>query len=139
MLASKMLALRPLSANMLFDKLIEKEVSDEDAQSAVEYMIRIGAVDDVEYARRIATTLSQRYYGEYRIRRELRSRGIDDEDADIALGELPDPVELIITYAGMKLRGATADDKALSKLAASLNRRGFGWDDIKTAMMQLDT
>ena len=77
-------------------RLVKKGAQEEDAESAVEYLERIGAVDDVAYAQMLVRHYSARGYGEARIRDELFHRGVPHENWDEALEALPDAQEIDI-------------------------------------------
>ena len=71
-------------------------------------------------------------YGEQRIRSELYRRGIPRDYWDEALKELSGTEEQIDRYLRSRLKDPT-DREEVRKLSAALARRGFSWDEIRSA------
>lgn len=135
--AANIISSRPLSKAELQRRLVKKGAQEEDAESAVEYLERIGAVDDVAYAQMLVRHYSARAYGEARIRDELFHRGVPHENWDEALEALPDAQELIEKYVLSKTKVKTLDSKEYKRLCDALLRRGFRWGDVKSVMNRL--
>jgi len=135
--AANIISSRPLSKSELRRRLVKKGAQEEDADGAVEYLERIGAVDDAAYAQLIVRHYSAQGYGEARIRDELFRRGVPREMWDGALQTAPDAQELIEKYALSKMKGKTLDSKGYKRLCDALLRRGFRWGDVKAVMTRL--
>ena len=76
-------------------------------------------------------------YGAARVRQELHRRGVPKELWDEALEQLPPPEETIRKFLRTKLRGRPLTPEDSRRLAAALQRRGFGWQDIRPALNEL--
>ncbi len=126
---------RPHSEKELRDKLAGKGCSQEDIDTVTALCIDYGFVNDAEYAGQIARHYAAMGYGPGRVRTELRRRGVPPEYWDEALAELPEGTETIDRLLAARLRGKDPRDrKERDKAAAALFRRGYGWDDIRSAL-----
>ncbi len=134
--AAAMLSRRSLSAAMLEQKLLEKEISPEAAAYAVERMRVLGAIDDAAYAARIVRSYTRKGYGVRRIEQELWRRGIPKETAREALTQHEPDWDGMVALLDKKLRGDLSDRRKCEKAMAALQRRGFQFSQIREAMRQ---
>ena len=106
------------------------------AEFAVERMEELRLLDDEEYARRYCHDLIElRHFSAYHAKQALLQKGIDREIVDRVLEELaPDPVEQICELLRTKYARKLSDEKGRERTVASLQRGGFRWEHIKTAM-----
>ena len=125
---------RAISRGELLDKLREKGETAANAEEAADRLERIGALNDREYAGIVVRHYSGMGYGIGRIKNELFRRKVPKEYWDEALSEMPDITDAIDRLVGLKLRGKTPDRKETKKLADSLLRRGFTWEEVKAAL-----
>ena len=110
-------------------KLAQRNVPDEIATRLLDRFEEVGLVDDAAFAREWVT---QRQEGRGLARRalaqELRRKGIDDEVAREALGEVEeaDEVEAARALVQRKLRSVRGleTDKAVRRLVGMLARKG---------------
>ena len=128
-----MLGRRALSEHELGSKLEEKGYEEADIHDTLAYLRDYGYVDDAKYALSFALTRHGRGQGQYRIRQELRNRGVDEEIVESVLEQLPEPDGAIQKILQSKL-GKVNDEDTRRKAAAALSRRGFGWDEINRAL-----
>ncbi len=136
--AANMIGRRPLSKKELVKKLKEKGESSENAVDAAEKMEQLGFINDAQYAEYLVRKYSEKGYGRSRIKNELYSRGVPREFWDDALDTLDDPGEMIDRFLHSKLDGKEPDQKQLKKVTDALYRRGFGWDDIRSALQRYE-
>ena len=94
-------------------------------------------MDDAAYAGVIARHYGGMGYGAARVRQELHRRGVPKELWDAALEQLPPPEEAIRKFLRAKLRGRPLTPEDSRRLAAALQRRGFGWQDIRPVLNEL--
>lgn len=139
--ALRLLSGRPMSRKELVDKLTarprdkEKEpVPEELAEEAADRLEELGYLNDAEYARTVARHYAAKGYGERKLRDELWKRGVPRAYWDQALEEVQDPTDAMDEFIRRKLMGRTADRETLGKLSAALARRGYRWEDIRTAL-----
>ena len=135
--AANIISSRALSKSELKRRLIKKGAQEDDADGAIEYLERLGAVDDAAYAAMLVRHYSAQGYGEARVRDELFRRGVPRELWDEALAEIPDTQEIIEKYVLSKMKGKTLDSKGYKRLCDALLRRGFRWGDVKAVMNRL--
>lgn len=139
--ALRLLSGRPMSRKELVDKLTarprdkEKEpIPEELAEEAANRLEELGYLNDAEYARTVARHYAAKGYGERKLRDELWKRGVPREYWDQALEEVQDPTDAMDAFIRRKLMGRTADRETLGKLSAALARRGYRWEDIRSAL-----
>jgi Uncharacterized protein conserved in bacteria len=126
---------RSHSQKELADK-ISRVTSHEAAEAAAAHMAELGLVDDAAYARALAgELLNRKGYSASRARQELLRKGIDRELAEQAVEEsAPDPVEKIKELLQRKYLGVLDDERGRRRCIAALQRLGYRWDDIRTAL-----
>ena len=136
--AANIIGARALSKKELEKRLLQKGESPENAAAAVAWLEEIGAIDDRSYADSVVRHYTAAGYGPAKLREELYRRGVPRELWEEALEELPDPSDAIDRYIASRLRGGKPDDKQKHRICDGLRRRGFRWEDIKTAMYRLE-
>lgn len=137
--ALSLLTARPLSRKELIDRLIERaDATEKEAEAVADELERLGLLNDRAYAETLVRHYSARGYGPYRLREELRRRGVPRAYWDEALDNLDDPAEAIDALLRQKLRGRTADRKELKRASDYLARKGYSWNDISAALRRYD-
>ena len=135
--AAELASRRMISGKELYDKLIQKSYSEEIADFCVNKLTDAGLINDEQYAYAIVRHYYAKSYGVGRIKDELWRRGIDRDLWDDALKQLPDTDEKIDHYISTHLSDPT-DQKQIQKVSNSLFRRGYSWDEIKSAMRRYE-
>jgi len=132
--AAKQLSYRQLSVSALRKKLMEKGHAEDAAEYAVAWLLERRLLNDAELAAAMVRSYARRGYGRFRIRQEMLHRGICRADADAALeGHAAEP-DRLTALLHKRLRGDVSDRREVNKAVAALQRRGFGWDEIKKAL-----
>ena len=133
--ALSLLTHRAHSKKELTEK-VGRAVSREAAEAAASRLEELGLLDDESYARQLAAELfSRRGYSGARVRLELMRRGIARELADAAAAEYePDPAGAIREIIRKKYARALGDEKGRRRAAAALQRLGYRWEDIRSAL-----
>ena len=129
-----LISYRSHSKKELFDKL-RRDFDEDSAQKAVDRMQELGLINDGEFAKAYARKL---VYGKKMSLRaaelELRRKGIDNITAEQVLSDLEyDAQTQIIEFISKKYR-SIEDEKVRRRAVAALQRKGYGWDDIKQAI-----
>lgn len=129
-----LISYRSHSKKELFDKL-RRDFDEDSAQKAVDRMQELGLINDGEFAKAFARKL---VYGKKMSLRaaelELRRKGIDNITAEQVLSDLEyDAQTQIIEFISKKYRNIE-DEKVRRRAVAALQRKGYGWDDIKQAI-----
>ena len=137
--ALSLLTARPLSRKELTDRLLERaDATEEEAEAVADELERLGLLNDRAYAETLVRHYSAKGYGPYRLREELRRRGVPRAYWDEVLEELDDPAEAIDALLRQKLRGRTVDRKELKRAFDYLARKGYSWNDISAALRRYD-
>lgn len=134
-----LLGARSMSARELADKLRRKGADEAAVSETVAWLEKMGYINDSEYAKMIVRHYSARGYGARRIREELYRRGIERELGSEAMLFMPEPDDAIDGLIAKKMRGKNPDEKELKKTADMLMRRGYSWDEVKSALRRYKT
>ena len=129
---------REHSSKELFDK-IKRTTNEESARIAVKKMQDIGLVDDDAFAKRYALDLiNRKKFAAKRVEYELVQKGIDREIAREIIENIDvDPKEQILELLLGKYKNAIGDEKKLKRTIASLQRYGYNWEDIRSALEEV--
>lgn len=131
--ALELVSRRLMSEKELRDKLIQKGESEENADYCVEWLRKNGFLDDENYAGAIARHYAAKGYGVGRVRSELFRRGVPRELWETAVDAMPEPDEKLDRLISAKLKDP-GDREQIRKLANSLYRRGYSWEEIRSAL-----
>ena len=131
--ALNLLSLRPHSRKELRDKLLRKGSEPAAADAALDWLSDHGYLNDGTYAASVARHYAKKGYGAKRITAELYRRGIARELWDDALNNLPEPDDEIDRFLRSRLKDPENRDE-VRKLSAALSRRGYSWEEIRSAL-----
>lgn len=127
------------SCAALREKLLNS-YSKETADRVVEDMTEYGFLNDGEYAEKLAASLIKgKKYGLYRAKAEMRHKGVPEtliEDA-LAQYEREDYVEQLKELIRKKYSEKIEDRDDRQRVIAALARRGFGFSEIKEAVIEV--
>ena len=137
--AFRIIGARPMSCKELYDRLLEKGETPENAAACVELLLKLHYLDDAQYAGMIVRHYSSKNYGISKIKNELYSRGISKSLWDEAISEMPETDDTVYNLLCRKLKSSNPDKAELKKATDALFRRGFSWDEIKAAVNKLNT
>ena len=158
-----LLSLRPMSRKELLDKLCapprpkkekwpydklddapdpdvlqsRREALREQGSAVADRLTELGLLNDEEYARTVVRHYAAKGYGPRKIRDELYRRGVPREYWEDAMEEREPDEGQIDKLARQKLRGAEPTRENLKKVSDYLARRGYGWEDISSALERL--
>ena len=127
------------SRNQLFDKL-RKDVSEDTAEAVCERMEELGLIDDEKYARHLAHDLFYLKNLSYRgVVYKLMEKGIDKDLCEEIADEFDiDPVEQLVELIEKKYADKLDDEKDRRRTIAALQRLGYNWGDIKSALAEFE-
>lgn len=139
--ALRLLAGRDYSTASLRDRLARRGYCHDVAAGVVARLERDGLLNDRRYAERFVAQnrASGRFVG-YRLRQELRRRGISAELAAVVMADEPDAqpeVELARELVARRYAGfdpASADERERRRIAGFLQRRGFGSETVRAVL-----
>lgn len=119
------------TAKQLKDKLLEKDCPEDIADEVIERYAQIKLVDDERFAKTwVAARARSRGLARGAIKRELRTKGIDDETAAEALEQIDDETEeqraRELVRAKLRPESMGVDrDRSLRRLVGMLGRKGY--------------
>ena len=121
----------PKSRKQLADKLSEREIPKETAESILDRFEELQLIDDEAFADAwVRSRARTRGLSRSALRRELRDKGIAEELSVAALEQLSgeDEVEMARELVEKKVKSMPADldhDKGVRRLVAMLGRKGY--------------
>lgn len=117
---------------------IARVTSREAAQAAAQHMEDIGLVNDEAFARSYAHDLFiLKKFGVQRVKQELCRKGVDKDIIDAVLEEFRYDIpteENIRNILEKRYRGYSQDEKIRRRAIAALQRMGYRFDEIRSAM-----
>lgn len=132
--AAALAAEKAMSAGELKRKLREKGASPEMAQKAADWLLDLGVLDERAYATMVVRHYAAKGYGRKRLEAELYRRELPRELWEEALEEMPDAGAQLDALVRKRLGDATPDRKEVGRLASSLMRRGYSWEEVRAAI-----
>lgn len=131
--ALEYLSQRQMSRRELKTKLLQKGMGEDTADYCVQWLSERQLIDEESYAAAIVRHYSAKGYGAGRVRQELQRRGIDRELWDQALEQLPQDTGKLDSFIAARLSDPE-DRVQVRKIGAALFRRGYSWEEIRSAM-----
>jgi len=132
--ALRIIGARPMSCKELSKKLVEKGESPEDAEDCIQWLLDLHYLDDEQYAHTVVRHYAAKGYGAQRVKSELYRRGVPKEYWDEALENMPEMDDKAYRLLCSKLRSDDPDRTEIKRATDALCRRGFSWDEIKSAL-----
>lgn len=127
------------STAALREKLLNN-YSEETADRVIDNMTEYGFLDDEDYAAKLAVSLIKgKKYGLYRAKTEMRHKGVPEAliEETLAQYEREDYVEQLKELIRRKYSDRIEDRDDRQKVVAALARRGFGFSEIKEAVLEV--
>lgn len=136
--ALRLLEFRSHSEAELAKKLFRAGARREDMERLIAYLREYGLLDDKEYAGRLAKDLvNLKKFGHFRVRAELKNRGISDEYINEAMAELEgEETDMLLPLVEKKL-GGNFERKNIEKAVRYFSYRGYSYDNIKQCIDRL--
>lgn len=129
-------AMRPRSVGEVRDYLRRKEIDEPVAVQIIERLTRVGLLDDLAFARMwVANRRLLKATSLRRLRMELKQKHLSPGIIDQVLAEDETDDRTALRQLAQKKRVRYSDDV---KLMQYLARQGFGYDDIKTVLAELE-
>ena len=136
--AINLLSYRQMSGKEMRTKLVQKGIGAEAAEAAVEKLYELRLLDDEQYAAAVVRHYTAKGYGATRLRAELSRRGIDRDYWEDALSAASGSDEKLMSYIRSHLRNPDDRDQK-RKVSAALYRRGYSWDEIRSAISRFSS
>lgn len=132
-----LLSRQDYTRKQLYDKL-RGDFDPNAIDEALTWLHDNGLQDDMAYAERFAQDcINHKKLAPFAIRFELQKRGISRDDADCVVANLEeafDPQPQIQQILQQKYRNALTDETERRRAVAALQRKGYSYSDIKTAL-----
>lgn len=132
--AVRIVSASAVSERELQRRLVRKGEDPEEARKTVGWLKDLNVLDDSQVARDVVRKCVAKGYGPGRARQELYAKGVPRELWEDALADYPDMEEAIDAFLQSRLRGDKPDQKQIQQLTGALSRRGYGYDEIRTAL-----
>lgn len=138
--AIDLLSIRSHSQKELILKL-RRKYSQNAAELAAQKAVELGLLDDEDFAQMYARELVERKkYGLSRVKNELRMKGISSDIAESVISSLDiDAKQSIINLVNRKYTRKLSDEKGRRNVIASLQRLGYSYSDIQSALREFDS
>lgn len=136
----RLLSYRDHSRKELINKLCQKGHKRGYAEKACESLEYYGYINDERYAQSLAESLVERKGMSIRgVKTELYHKGISREIAENIVEGLDfDPVLRIIDLINTKYSRCLSDEKGMKRMISALQRLGYKWSDINSALRQVE-
>ena len=131
--ALELISRRLMSRKELRDKLLQKGADEDAADYSVGWLSDHGFLNDESYAAAVARHYAAKGYGAGRVRSELSRRGVGRELWDEAVESMPEPDGKLDKFIAARLKDPEDQDQ-IRKISAALFRRGYSWEEIRTAL-----
>ena len=130
---------RSYAKKELFYKLKTK-YGDEASERAIEKLSYFGYLNDEEFAKTYSKYLFEtKKFDVRRISTELKLKGIDREIIENVTKTLDnEPIQRIIEMLSTKFTNGFKDEKTKKRFIAKLQRMGYSWSDIKSALLECE-
>ena len=135
--AMELLSRRPMSEKELIDKLTRKGEDEETAADCARWLRENGFLNDESYAAAVARHYAAKGYGPGRVRAELSRRGVDRELWDDTLEAMPENTDKLDRFITARLTDPEDRDQ-IRKVSAALYRRGYSWEEIRSALRRFN-
>ncbi len=136
--ALRFLSFRARSEREMLDRLGKKGFALDVTERTVARLRELGLLNDGLLARDMADVRRRGGRGDYRIRQELRKRGLPTESIASAMEQAPEQDGVERAWAAVQKRGARMKglgrDTAYRRLQGFLIRQGFGVDETRGAL-----
>ena len=136
--ALEILSRRQMSVKELRQKLIDKGYEDALAEYCCDWLSERHYLNDAEYAKLLVRHYTAKGYGAGRIRSEFIRRGIGRELWDEAIEDIPGDTDKLRDMLKKRLKGDLSKEN-IRRVSNSLFRRGFTWDEIRSAIDAIDS
>jgi len=128
---------RDHSYSELFDKL-EKNYNEDVCFEVCSRLAELGIINDKRYAQKLCRQLFEvKKLGEYRVRQEMRMKGIPREIIDETIDEFSeedDSFSRLEELVEKKYERYLVDRKGVEKVKAALARKGYSYGEIKEVL-----
>jgi regulatory protein len=141
--ALRLLTFRARSEREMLDRLRQKGFAADVTERTVARLRELGLLNDGMLARDMADVRRRGGRGDYRIRQELRKRGLPTDTITDAMGQVSAGEGAERAWAALQKRAGRMKgldrDTAYRRLQGFLIRQGFGMDETRSALKRFFT
>ena len=136
---ASLLSYQDRTRRQLVERLCE-DYGEEAAEAAADRLEELRLLCDTRFADKYAAELLRRKKcAPRRIMQELLQKGIDRDTAEEAVAKLEfSAQDCIAQLLRTKYAGKFRDEKGLRRTIAALQRLGYAWGDIRSALRQIE-
>ena len=136
---ASLLSYQDRTRRQLVERLRE-DYGEEAAENAADRLEELRLLDDARFAENYAAELLRRKKcAPRRIMQELLQKGVDRDTAEETVQGLDFAADAcIIELLQTKFAGKFRDEKGLRRTIAALQRLGYGYSDIRSALRQIE-
>lgn len=114
---------------------LSKDFGEEAVDKAVEKLLELNLINDEGFAKKYAESLSQKHLSNRQIVQKLRQKGIAKDLTEETVEDLDlDEKDEIRALINKKYIRKLNDEADLRRTIAALQRRGFGYSDIRSVI-----
>lgn len=114
---------------------LSKDYGEEAVDAAISKLYELRLLNDRQFAKKYAASLSQKHLSPRQIEQKLRIKGIDRDLTNETVEDLDlDEKEEIRALINKKYIRKLSDESDLRRTIAALQRRGFSYGDIKSVI-----
>lgn len=134
-----LLSRREHSIKELKQKLL-RTVDEKSADKAINRYIEAGYLDDAHFCKSLVEYLfNVKKYSSYHIMRECYKRGVDSSIVSAVLEDFEiDNVDTLTELIESKYLSKLEQENGYQKVVSALQRKGFSYSDIKSALYRLN-
>ena len=137
--AVSLLAARAHSKREIEQKLLRAGYRPSAVEMVLYKLEKERLLDDADFARQWVEARANRKMGRERIARELRQKGVDEEEAAAALEDIDEEEQLaaalrLAEKAAARLKPGEDPRRGAQRIIGMLIRRGYGWDVAREAV-----
>ncbi|MBE7052810.1 MAG: regulatory protein RecX [Ruminococcaceae bacterium] len=139
--AMDILSKKAVTKKMLLETLIKKEYDKNLSKEVVDELIKIGCIDDLEFAKNYARdAFEYKKHGKMRITTDLLKKGVEKSDIDEAFLSLSFSYDdNILDIINTKFKNADFKDiKTKNKIIRYLAYRGYNISDIMSCLGKME-
>lgn len=138
--ALSLLSHKDYTVQMMIQRLLVYEVTEEIARAATQRMVELGLINDRDYALRCSRDLvNLKHYSPHRVARELRYRGVPADYIEEALAQFSeqDNAPIIASVVLKKYYRDLDTPKGVSRAVNGLSRLGYSPGEVLRVITNL--
>lgn len=121
-----LLSYRDRSCYELKERLLKKGYQEENINQAISHLLKLGYLNDEEFASKwVKSRIKHRPRGRNLLKKELYSKGVDQEIVDKVVNNLVDDYQELETGISLAKKWIISHERDINKLKRYLYNKGF--------------